>query len=147
MQSYDDAPDKDGLLDALVLENESVGRMIASLDARAIYEACHGFGTSDTKLIELLASRSKPHLQLVAHEYARGADISPTRRGAAAAATWIVRGGDAAAATWIVRGGDAAAATWIFRGDQRALVGTTRSRTSPCSCGSAPRRAAGTSCY
>ena len=135
MQSYDDAPDKDGLLDALVLENESVGRMIASLDARAIYEACHGFGTSDTKLIELLASRSKPHLQLVAHEYARGADISPTRRGAAAAATWIVRGGDAAAATW------------IFRGDQRALVGTTRSRTSPCSCGSAPRRAAGTSCY
>ena len=48
------------------MENESLGGMMASLDARAIYEACHGFGTSDSKLIKIVSRPSKPHLQKVA---------------------------------------------------------------------------------
>ena len=47
----------------------------------------------------------------------RRADMPPTNRGDAAAATWMFRSGrgDAAAATWMFRlgRGDAAAATWI----------------------------------
>merc|ERR1719421_194782 len=61
--------DPSELLDDLLMENASVCKMLADSDARAIYEACHGFGTSDTKLITLLASRSKPHLQDVARAY------------------------------------------------------------------------------
>ena len=58
-------------------------------------------------------------------------------RGAAAAATWTVRGGDgaAAAATWIVRGGRVAAAPRWRRGysvvRRRPSRGTTRARLRP----------------
>ena len=43
--------------------------MQAGVDAQEIYYACHGWGTSDGKLIALLCSRSKPHLQKVAAAY------------------------------------------------------------------------------
>ena len=66
--------------------------------------------------------------------HVRRADISPTHRGDAAAATWLVRGDesmprprrgysaetscdDAAAATAETSNSDAAAATWLVRGD------------------------------
>merc|ERR1719364_219235 len=68
-KSFDSVEDTDELLDALLMENESLGGMMASLDARAIYEACHGFGTSDSKLIKIVSARSKPHLQKVAAAY------------------------------------------------------------------------------
>ena len=74
-QAFDSVEDADALLDALLMENESLGGMMASLDARAIYEACHGFGTSDSKLIKIIAARSKPHLQKVA----AGATLSRAR--------------------------------------------------------------------
>ncbi|KAH8054694.1 hypothetical protein JL722_8638 [Aureococcus anophagefferens] len=54
------------LLDDLVVENDSVSAMMATIDAQEVYNSCHGWGTSDGKLIALLASRSKPHLQDVA---------------------------------------------------------------------------------
>jgi hypothetical protein len=68
-KKFDEVEDTDELLDALLMENESLGGMMASLDARAIYEACHGFGTSDSKLIKIVSARSKPHLQKVAAAY------------------------------------------------------------------------------
>ena len=61
--------DLEALLDALIVENASVNQMMASIDAQEVYNCCHGFGTSDGKLIALLASRSKPHLQAVAAAY------------------------------------------------------------------------------
>ena len=64
-----DGVDLDELLDALISENESVSFMMASIDAEEIYNCCHGFGTSDGKLIGIVASRSKPHLQQVAAAY------------------------------------------------------------------------------
>ena len=57
------------LLDDLVVENDSVSAMMATIDAQEVYNSCHGWGTSDGKLIALLASRSKPHLQDVAAAY------------------------------------------------------------------------------
>ena len=57
-KKFDEVEDTDELLDALLMENESLGGMMASLDARAIYEACHGFGTSDSKLIKIVSARS-----------------------------------------------------------------------------------------
>jgi len=61
--------DLDQLIDDLLTEHESVDKMMASIDAQEIYNCIHGWGTSDTKLIELLCSRSKPHLQKIAEAY------------------------------------------------------------------------------
>ncbi|KAH8072189.1 hypothetical protein JL720_11231 [Aureococcus anophagefferens] len=46
------------LLDDLVVENDSVSAMMATIDAQEVYNSCHGWGTSDGKLIALRASRS-----------------------------------------------------------------------------------------
>jgi len=65
----DTCTDLDALLDDLLVEHNSVECMMADVDAQEIYNCCHGWGTSDGKLIALLCSRSKPHLQKVAAAY------------------------------------------------------------------------------
>merc|ERR1712072_1430602 len=55
-------------------EHNSVECMMADVDAQEIYNCCHGWGTSDGKLIALLCSRSKPHLQKVAAAYEQRRD-------------------------------------------------------------------------
>eukprot|EP00629_Pelagomonadales_sp_RCC1024_P005890 CAMPEP_0119296484 /NCGR_PEP_ID=MMETSP1329-20130426/50594_1 /TAXON_ID=114041 /ORGANISM="Genus nov. species nov., Strain RCC1024" /LENGTH=819 /DNA_ID=CAMNT_0007297417 /DNA_START=138 /DNA_END=2593 /DNA_ORIENTATION=+ len=67
--SVDAHPDPTRLLDDLLVEHRSVEAMMADCDAQEVYNCCHGFGTSDGKLIALLASRSKAHLQKVAQAY------------------------------------------------------------------------------
>merc|ERR1712159_383861 len=65
----DTCTDLDALLDDLLVEHNSVECMMADVDAQEIYNCCHGWGTSDGKLIALLCSRSKPHLQKGAAAY------------------------------------------------------------------------------
>lgn len=65
----DSSDDLDTLLDDLLVEHNSVECAMADADAQEIYNCCHGWGTSDGKLIALLCSRSKPHLQKVAAAY------------------------------------------------------------------------------
>ena len=50
----DECEDLDTLLDDLLTEYESTDKMQAQVDAQEIYYACHGWGTSDGKLIALL---------------------------------------------------------------------------------------------
>jgi hypothetical protein len=57
------------LVKALILEHESLMKMVAILDAQRIAEACGNFGTDDKKLIDILCSRSKKHLVNVGLEY------------------------------------------------------------------------------
>ena len=53
---------------------------MADVDAQEIYNCCHGWGTSDGKLIALLCSRSKPHLQKVAAAYYEQRDAPLLKR-------------------------------------------------------------------
>ena len=70
----------DALLDDLLVEHNSVECMMADVDAQEIYNCCHGWGTSDGKLIALLCSRSKPHLQKVAAAYYEQRDAPLLKR-------------------------------------------------------------------
>ena len=57
------------LIDDLLLENDCLSASIASLDVERLRVACAGLGTDDSALIEVLATRSKPHLARVSQGY------------------------------------------------------------------------------
>ena len=57
------------MLDALLVEHSSLLDFMAKLDAENIVEACKGWGTNNTRLIEVITARSKAHLTRVGLAY------------------------------------------------------------------------------
>ena len=49
----------------MLLENDCLSGAIAGLDVERLRTACHGIGTDDSALIEVLATRNKRHLARV----------------------------------------------------------------------------------
>ena len=53
------------LIDDMLLENDCLSGAIAGLDVERLRTACHGIGTDDSALIQVLATRNKRHLARV----------------------------------------------------------------------------------
>ena len=53
----------------LIAENKKALEYIAYCDARAIHKACKGLGTNDSKLIDILTTRTKDQLQKIDDAY------------------------------------------------------------------------------
>lgn len=58
-----------GLLKERPSEDEPISRSVLSSDARALYEAMDGWGTTESTLIEILTSRSKNHINHLKRHY------------------------------------------------------------------------------
>ncbi len=93
-----------GMVGDLIMEHSALNAFVAQLDVERLAEACDGFGTDDTALITVLATRSKGHLAQVSREYRKshGKDLSklvgaetsgcpPSARARRSATSWAAR--------------------------------------------------------